>query len=64
MRGKEGQLTPAFEPMDSGLVQRRWGDPGKAEELLGFRATTPLEEGLAKVIEWREQTKAQRSAPH
>lgn len=62
LRGKEGALELAYEPMDSGLVQRRWGDPKKAEALLGFRATTSLEEGLSRVIEWREKTRAQRRA--
>lgn len=55
--GKEGQLEPVFEPMDSGLVSRRWGDPTKAREMLGWAPTTPLEEGMRRVIAWREQTR-------
>lgn len=55
LRGKEGKLEPVFEPMDSGLVTRRWGRPDKARELLGFVTTTPVEEGMRRVIEWREQ---------
>jgi UDP-glucose 4-epimerase len=58
--GKEGRLSPQFEPIDTGLVQRRWGDPTKARELLGFSATTALERGLSRVIEWREEMKARR----
>jgi UDP-glucose 4-epimerase len=61
LRGKEGRLVPRFEAIDSGLVQRRWGDPTKARELLGFTATTRLEDGLARVIEWRDEVKAARS---
>jgi UDP-glucose 4-epimerase len=55
LRGKEGKLEPVFEPMDTGLVTRRWGSPDKARELLGFVTTTPVEEGMRRVIEWREQ---------
>jgi UDP-glucose 4-epimerase len=59
LRGKQGELEPQFQPMDSGLVTRRCGDPRKARELLGFTTTTSVEEGMRKVIAWREQTKAQ-----
>jgi UDP-glucose 4-epimerase len=33
-------------------VQRRLADTGKAEELLGFRATTTLEGGLRQLVAW------------
>jgi len=56
LRGKEGKLEPVFQPMDAGLVTRRWGSPTKARELLGFETTTTVEEGMRRVIEWREQT--------
>lgn len=62
LRGKEGKLEPEFQPMDTGLVTRRWGCPKKARELLGFDVTTSVEEGMLRVIEWREQTKAARAA--
>lgn len=55
--GKEGRLEPIFEPMDSGLVTRRWGDPTKAREMLGFVTTTSVEEGMRRVIAWRESRK-------
>ncbi|HET8580200.1 MAG TPA: SDR family NAD(P)-dependent oxidoreductase [Nitrospiraceae bacterium] len=62
LRGKEGKLEPVFEPaMDSGLVTRRSGDPTKAREMLGFVATTPVEEGMRRVIAWREQKKIARA---
>jgi UDP-glucose 4-epimerase len=58
--GKEGKLEPVFEPMDGGLVTRRWGDPTKAREKLGFVTTTSVEEGMKRVIAWRQRTKTPR----
>lgn len=63
LRGKEGRLEPEFQPMDTGLVARRWGCPKKARELLGFEVTTSVEEGMRRVIEWRERTKARNAQP-
>ncbi|HLG17487.1 MAG TPA: SDR family NAD(P)-dependent oxidoreductase [Blastocatellia bacterium] len=56
--GKEGKLEPEFQMMDSGLVSRRWGDPTKARKMLGFEATTSVEEGMRRVISWRERAKS------
>ena len=56
LRGKQDKLEPEFQNMDVGLVTRRWGDPRKAREMLGFNASTPVEEGMKRVIEWREAT--------
>jgi UDP-glucose 4-epimerase len=61
LRGKEGRLEPVFEPMDTGLVTRRWGDPTKAQEMLGFVTTTSVEEGMRRVIAWREELKQWRA---
>jgi UDP-glucose 4-epimerase len=61
LSGKEGKIEPRFEPMDSGLVTRRWGDPTKARELLGFETTTSVEEGMRRVIEWRRLRDARTS---
>jgi len=61
LRGKEEKLEPEFQMMDVGLVTRRWGDPAKAREMLGFVTTTPVEEGMRRVIAWREQTRAARA---
>ena len=55
LKGKEGQLYPKYERMDSGLVTRRSGDPARAREMLGFVAKTSVEEGMQKVIAWREE---------
>ncbi len=47
-------LTPEYRPDAQSFVTHRIGSTAKAEQLLGFRATTPLREGLAKVVAWRK----------
>jgi UDP-glucose 4-epimerase len=43
-----------FKPQPPGaLPARRFGDPRRAQELLGFRAETKLADGLRRLIEWR-----------
>ncbi|HEV2010546.1 MAG TPA: NAD-dependent epimerase/dehydratase family protein [Candidatus Limnocylindria bacterium] len=45
-----------FKPQPpGGLPARRVGDPRRARELLGFEATTSLEDGVRKLIEWRKE---------
>ncbi len=45
-----------FKPQPEGaLPARRVGDPRRAKELLGFEAKTTLEEGVARLIEWRKE---------
>lgn len=61
LRGKEKRLEPEFQMMDVALVTRRWGDPAKARAMLGFVTTTPVEEGMRRVIAWREQTRSARA---
>ncbi len=46
-------LKPQFLPQEQSFVTYRIGSTEKAERLLGFKATTPLVEGLRQVIEWR-----------
>ena len=46
-------LKPEYRPQEQSFVTHRVGSIDKAERLLGFRAHTPLREGLSKVIEWR-----------
>jgi len=46
-------LTPEYRAEAQSFVTHRIGSTEKAERLLGFRATTPLREGLRKVVEWR-----------
>jgi UDP-glucose 4-epimerase len=50
-------LEPEFRPEEQSFVTERLGSTEKAERLLGFRATMPLAEGLASVIEWRRADK-------
>jgi nucleoside-diphosphate-sugar epimerase len=42
-----GELPP--RPWD---VPRRWAATGKARELLGWTASTPLDEGIRRTVEW------------
>jgi len=50
LTGFEGRLV--WDPTQPDGQPRRCLDVTRAKELLGFRATTPFEEGLAKTIEW------------
>lgn len=62
------ELTNSSAGMDfvpqpaGGLPTRRYGDTGRAEEVLGFRATTSLAEGLKELIAWRRQALARSAA--
>lgn len=47
-------LRPEYRPQELSIVTQRIGSTAKAEELLGFTATTPLAEGLRRVVEWRK----------
>lgn len=50
--GRDG-LTPEFASERSvNPVPRRLASTAKAEELLGFRSTIPLEEGLNQLVTW------------
>ena len=43
-----------YKPQPAGaLPARRFGDPRRAEELLGFRAETKLADGVRELIKWR-----------
>jgi len=46
-------LVPEYRPQEKMFVTNRIGSVEKAEQLLSFRASTPLEEGLRRVIDWR-----------
>ena len=46
-------LEPEYRAQEQSFVTYRIGSIDKAERLLGFRAHTPLREGLSKVIQWR-----------
>ena len=48
-----------FKPQPSGaLPARRFGDPRRAEEMLGFRAETKLADGVRALITWRSEALA------
>jgi UDP-glucose 4-epimerase len=52
-----------FKPQPPGqLPQRRYGDPTRASDLLGFRAETDLREGVRQLIEWRRGALAKQPA--
>lgn len=48
-------LRPEYLPQEQMFVTNRVGSTGAAEELIGFRARTGLDEGLASIVEWRRQ---------
>lgn len=51
-------LKPEFRAEEMSFVTHRVGSTEKAEQLLGFRATTPLYEGLKSVVAWRRADRA------
>ncbi len=55
-------LEPEFRPGEQMFVTHRVGSTEKAEQLTGFRARVPLEDGLRSVVEWRRQDQRERSA--
>ncbi len=46
--------SPVFAPPRAGDIYRSVGDPTRAAQVLGFRAQTPLREGLAQVVAWMQ----------
>ena len=50
-------LQPEYLPQEQMFVTNRVGSTELAEELVGFRATVELDEGLRSVIDWRHQDK-------
>ncbi|MBA2669151.1 MAG: SDR family NAD(P)-dependent oxidoreductase [Gemmatimonadetes bacterium] len=52
--GEAMDVTPAVErqPPQPGDVQRTFADVSRARELLGYRPTTPVEEGIPRFVEW------------
>ncbi len=52
LTGYEGE--PEHAEKRDGEIYESFADVSKAEKLLGFRASTPLEQGLRKTIEWQK----------
>ncbi|HEV2250428.1 MAG TPA: NAD-dependent epimerase/dehydratase family protein [Candidatus Limnocylindria bacterium] len=56
LRLTESSVGMEFMPQpDGALPARRFGDPTRARGLLGFEATTKLEEGVRRLIDWRKE---------
>jgi UDP-glucose 4-epimerase len=51
------KLKIQYEPGGTTFVKNRVGCPKKAEKEIGFKAEVELDEGLKKLIEWRNQHK-------
>ena len=47
-------LKPEYLPQEQSFVTHRIGSTEKAIKLLGFKASTPLLEGLRQVVDWRK----------
>jgi UDP-glucose 4-epimerase len=47
-------FQPQYQPQTSSFVTQRIGSTEKAQELLGFQASTPLLSGLKSVLQWRK----------
>ena len=56
-------LPIQYEPEGKTFVTNRIGSTEKAEKELGFKAETPLIEGLQQLIEWRKEHKKTRVIP-
>jgi UDP-glucose 4-epimerase len=48
-------LEPVYEPQGQTFVTHRIGSTGKARAELGFESTTPLREGLERLVAWRRE---------
>ena len=51
------KLKPEYHPQEHIFVTHRVGCTKKAEDLLGFRYTVPLDAGLRSVVDWRNSDK-------
>jgi UDP-glucose 4-epimerase len=58
LRLSGSSIRPEYRPQEQMFVTHRVGSVAKAEQLLGFRATISLEEGLRSVVEWRHEDQA------
>jgi UDP-glucose 4-epimerase len=54
------KLKPEYHPQEHIFVTHRLGSTEKAEQLLGFKASIPLDEGLESVVRWRQQDQQYR----
>jgi len=54
LTGSKAGMTFEAQPA-GGLPARRYGDPRRAAELIGFRAQTKLADGIRELIRWRQE---------
>ncbi|RAP34043.1 NAD-dependent dehydratase [Candidatus Marinamargulisbacteria bacterium SCGC AG-410-N11] len=54
---KKSDIQIVYEPQGQTFVTHRVGDPNLAEKEMGFKHSINLEEGLTKLIEWRDKHK-------
>ena len=52
------EVDPEYLPQEQMFVTHRVGSTELAEELTGFRAEIPYQEGLRSVVEWRRRHQA------
>ncbi|HEX8746002.1 MAG TPA: NAD-dependent epimerase/dehydratase family protein [Pyrinomonadaceae bacterium] len=55
----DSRLRPEYLTQEQSFVTQRIGSTEKAERLLGFKAGTPLRDGLRRVVEWRLEARKQ-----
>ena len=55
----DSDLEPEYRSQEQSFVTYRIGSIDKAERLLGFRAGTPVEEGLRRVLKWRLESESE-----
>ena len=56
-------VKPEYRPQEQMFVTHRVGSTEKAENLLGFKASITLDEGLRSVVEWRQEDQTTRPEP-
>jgi UDP-glucose 4-epimerase len=59
----ESDQKPEYRSQEQMFVTHRVGSTEKAEQLIGFRAVTPLEEGLRSIVKWRASDQAALLSP-
>lgn len=52
----DGETVKRHEPSRPGEIEKSCLHPGRAEKILGWRATTPLEQGLRETYDWFKKT--------
>jgi UDP-glucose 4-epimerase len=51
-------VEPEYRPQEQMFVTHRVGSTEQSEQLIGFRAEIPYDEGLRSVVEWRRRDQA------